>query len=112
MSAYQIPRKGIGEPAPAHLKEVETARSADSSWGVAEEGQSKRRHIHLGLGASASGWALSDRFDRILSPHRRYFGRSRKTLLIVILVVFLCLLALIIGLAVGLKGSKKYDTAP
>lgn len=58
-------------------------------------------------GASAAGWAFSDRLDRMLPPHRRYFGRSRRTLLIVVLVIFLCLLALIIGLAVGLtKGSK------
>jgi hypothetical protein len=46
----------------------------------------------------------------VLPPHRRYLGRSRRTLLIIVLVAFLCLLALIIGLAVGLGGgSKKYD---
>ena len=102
MSTFQIPRKEIGitEPSPAHLKEVETARSTDSGWEVPEEGQTKRRNIHLGTGAR---WALSDRFDRLLPPHKRYFGRTRRTLLIAILVIFLCLLALIIGLAVGLK---------
>jgi hypothetical protein len=107
MSAYEIPRKEIGAPSPAHLKEVDTARSADSGWEIPEEGQSKRTHIRLGAGASATGWALSDRFDRMLPPHKRYFGRSRRTLLVIVLVALLCLLALVIGLAVGLKGSKK-----
>ncbi|KAH7072523.1 RlpA-like double-psi beta-barrel-protein domain-containing protein-containing protein [Paraphoma chrysanthemicola] len=107
MSAFTIPRKEIGEPSPAHLKEVDTARSTDSGWEATETGQSKRRHIHMGMGASTAGWAFSDRFDRILPPHRRYFGRSRRTLLIAILITFLCLLALIIGLAVGLSAKKK-----
>ncbi|KAF2824500.1 hypothetical protein CC86DRAFT_408578 [Ophiobolus disseminans] len=109
MSAHQIPRKEVKAPAPApaHLKEVETAKSANSSWDIPEEGQSKRRRNHLGAGAGATRWALSDRFDRMLPPHKRYFGRSRRTLLIIVLVVFLCLLALIIGLAAGLSGTKK-----
>jgi hypothetical protein len=109
MSTFTIPRKEIAEPSPAHLKEVDTARSTNSEWDIPEEGQSKKKHNYLGAGAGATGWALSDRFNRMLPPHRRYFGRSRRTLLIVILVAFLCLLALIIGLAVGLKSSKKYD---
>jgi hypothetical protein len=108
MSAHTIPRKQVEEPSLAHLKEVDTARSEDAGWEESEAGQSKRRHIHMGMGASATGWAFADRFDRILPPHRRYFGRSRRTLLIAILVAFLCLLALIIGLAVGLGGKKKY----
>ena len=110
MGAPEIPRKDIEEPSPAHLKEAETANTtSDSGWDLPKEGQSKRRHIHLGIGASATGWALSDRFDRMLPPHRRYFGRSRRTFLIIVLVILLCLLALVIGLAVGLtKGSNKY----
>jgi hypothetical protein len=110
MSTYTIPRKEIAQPSPAHLKEVETVKSVESGWNTLGEGQSKKKHNILGVGTGATGWALSDRFDRILPPHRRYFGRSRRTLLIIILVAFLCLLALIIGLAVGLSGgSKKYD---
>lgn len=110
MSTFTIPRKEIGEPSPAHLNEDDTSRSVDSTWDVPEEGQAKAKRKFLGTGTGA-GWALSDRFDRMLPPHKRYFGRSRRTLLIAILVAFLCLLALIIGLAVGLSGgSKKYDT--
>jgi hypothetical protein len=105
MSAFTIPRKEVGPPTQAHLKEVDTARVAETSWDTPEEGPSPKKFGGAGLGAK---WALSDRFDRILPPHKRYLGRSRRTLLIVILVAFLCLLALIIGLAVGLNGPKKY----
>lgn len=110
MSTFTIPRKEIGEPSPAHLKEVDTHRSAESTWDIPEEGQNKKKRNIFGAGTGATGWALKDRFDRVLPPHRKYLGRSRRTLLIAILVAFLCLLALIIGLAVGLSGgSKKYD---
>src|SRR5690349_16340595 len=109
MGAPEIPRKEIGEPAPAHLKEigepapahlkeVETRNTAsDAGWDIPEDGQ-RRRKLRLG-GASATGWALSDRFGRLLPPHKRYFGRSRRSLLIAILALFFLLLALIIGLA-------------
>lgn len=101
----------MSEPSPAHLKEVQTGKSVDSTWDVPEEGQGKRKRGFLGAGSGAGvGWALSDRFNRMLPPHKRYFGRSRRALLIAVGVAFLCLLALIIGLAVGLGGgSKKYD---
>jgi hypothetical protein len=112
MTTFTIPRKEIGEPSPAHLKEVTTSRSVESTWDAPEEAQREKKRKFLGAGTGATAWALSDRFDRVLPPHKRYFGRSRRTLLIVILVAFLCLLALIIGLAVGLSGgSKKYDRA-
>jgi len=111
MSTFTIPRKEIGEPSPAYLKEVTTSRSFESTWDVdvPEEAQREKKRKFFGAGTGA-GWVLSDRFDRILPPNKRYIGRSRRTLLIIILVAFLCLLALIIGLAVGLSGgSKKYD---
>lgn len=113
MATPVIPRKEIGEPAPVHLKEVDTKdSSANESWDIPEEGQSRKKH-HLGIGSSATGWALADRFDRLLPPHRRYFGRSRRTFLLILLALFLCLLALIIGLAVGLsKGSNKPQNLP
>lgn len=110
MSAHLIPRKEVGAPSPAHLKEVEARHTPpESGWDIPEDAQ-KKKYIGLGTdaGASASRWAIADRFDRILPPHRRYFGRSRHTLLIVIGIAFLCLLALIVGLAVGLSGKSKY----
>lgn len=105
MSAFEIPRRAVGAPAPAHLKGVDTAKSVDSGWDIPEEGQGKGRRNHAGVGRR---WALSDRFNQALPPHKRYFGRSRRTLFIIVFVALLCLLALIIGLAVGLKKSKTY----
>jgi hypothetical protein len=105
MNTYMIPRKEVGpstvpaKPAP-DLKN-ETELSASASWD-APEAQTKKKHSPFGASATATGWALSDRFDRILPPHRRYYGRSRRTLLLAILALFLCLLALVVGLAVGL----------
>lgn len=99
----ELPKEGLNEPSPAHMKEIGTSNTV-ITWDAPEEGQSKRRHVHLGAGA---GWAFSDRFDRIIPPHRRYFGRSRRTLLIAVFVAFVCLLGLIIGLVVGLSRKSK-----
>ncbi|KAL6711039.1 hypothetical protein ACN47E_006914 [Coniothyrium glycines] len=111
MGAPEIPAKDVQEPSPAHLKEVETRNTAsDSGWDIPTE--SKRKHMRFGAGASATGWALSDRFDRMLPPHRRYLGRSRRTFLIAVVVLFICLLALIVGLAVGLSKGTKTQNLP
>ena len=108
MNAPAIPRKAVAEPSPVYMKEIDShVTNSDSGWEIPEAGHAKRSH-HVGRG-SAARWAISDRLDRILPPHKRYFGRSRRTLFIAILALFLCILALIIGLAVGLShGSKKY----
>jgi hypothetical protein len=114
MSAPQIPRKPVGGPAPAHVKEVESQNATtDPAWDMPEEEQKKKRYIGFGSSAGAgidaggTKWTFFNRLDRVLPPHKRYFGRSRRTLLIAIVVAFLCLLALIIGLAVGLSSSEK-----
>jgi hypothetical protein len=75
---------------------------------LAEQGQGNKTCFHRGGGPSPTKWALSDRLDRMLPRHKRYCGRSRKTLLIILFVAILCLLALIIGLAAGLSRRKKY----
>jgi len=96
---------------PAYLKEVGTHTTAsDSGWDIPEDGQKKRKHNLAS--ASAARWALSDRLNRFLPPHKRYFGRSRRTFLLAILALFLCLLALIIGLAVGLSKRSKTQNLP
>lgn len=103
----KLPNREVEEPPPAFLKELRTSHEP-TTWEIPEEGQSKRRHMHLGTGAGAGlAWTISDRFDRLLPPHRRYLGRSRRTFLIALLVVFVCLLALVIGLAVGLSNKSK-----
>jgi hypothetical protein len=101
----EVPQRAAEEPAPAQVKELGTSNTA-TPWNGPEEGQKNRNGPLFGAGVgTGAGWALSDRFDRILPPHRRYLGLSRRTVLIALLVAFVCLLALIIGLAVGL--SKK-----
>lgn len=101
----EVPQRAVEEPPPAQLKEFGTSYTT-TTWDAPEETQKKRRGALFGAGAGpGAGWALSDCFDRILPPHKRYLGRSRRTFLIALLVALICLLALIIGLAVGL--SKK-----
>jgi hypothetical protein len=51
----------------------------------------------------------SDRFNRVVPAQRRYFGRSRKTFLLVILGIAILLLVLILGLAIGL--SRKHSSS-
>lgn len=107
MATYDSPK----EPLPAITKENKAEAPLAPDWEVPEEGTSRKQHFRVG--GAATGWAIADRIDRILPPHRRYLGRSRRTLLIGILVVFLLLLGLIIGLAVGLsKKSSKSQSLP
>ncbi|KAJ9635905.1 hypothetical protein H2199_008259 [Coniosporium tulheliwenetii] len=46
---------------------------------------------------------LKTKFNTLLPPHRTYLGLSRRIFLLILSLVFLSLLALIIGLAVGLS---------
>ncbi|KAI5199592.1 hypothetical protein E4T39_06166 [Aureobasidium subglaciale] len=50
---------------------------------------------------------FQEKFDAVLPRSRSYFGLRRRTFLIVVLCAFLALLALIIGLAVGLTKHSK-----
>jgi hypothetical protein len=68
-----------------------------------------RRHgltcgIFTGIETSTCASTLSHRFNNFLPPHQRYFNNhiNRRTLLIMIGITFVSVLALIIGLAVGL----------
>ena len=56
---------------------------------------------------TSSKAAFANKFDSILPPHKRYIGLSRKVFLLVLLGIFLALLALIIGLAVGLSSKSR-----
>lgn len=93
--------EALKEPLPAH-----TNATSGPDWDLPAGGTASKRRNRLG--GSATGWAISDRFDRILPPHKRYLGRSRRTLLIAIAIVLLLLLGLIIGLATGLNKKSKY----
>ncbi|KAF1354012.1 RlpA-like double-psi beta-barrel-protein domain-containing protein-containing protein, partial [Delphinella strobiligena] len=50
--------------------------------------------------------SLKDRFDSVVPPHRTYLGLSRRWFLVAVFCITLALLALIIGLAVGLTGDN------
>jgi hypothetical protein len=45
--------------------------------------------------------------DRVFPPHWSYFGFRRKTVLLVATGIFIMLLALTVGLAVGLTSAQK-----
>lgn len=62
---------------------------------------------HAPITVSPPRPTMMERFDKVLPAHRTYLGRSRRTFLIILLAAFLCLLALVIGLGVGL--SKKHS---
>ncbi len=64
------------------------------------------KEAQAGLPSQAPRPSLKERFDRAFPPYRTYLGRSRRTVLLVLLAIFLCLLALALGLGIGL-GRKK-----
>lgn len=71
---------------------------------AAQQGDGK---IERGVGAGHTNVPLKEGatrlLDKVVPPHRTYLGRSRKTFLLVLLVIALAILALIIGLAAGLS---------
>ncbi|KAF2805500.1 uncharacterized protein BDZ99DRAFT_466491 [Mytilinidion resinicola] len=102
-SPPQVPRKELpptyqrNGPAPEWEAPLETGR--------------KPTNIKLGAFAGAST-TLTNRFNRLIPPHKKYFGRSRRVFLICLGILFLALLALIIGLAVGLGHKKQHRNLP
>lgn len=51
--------------------------------------------------------SLKERFDTAVPPHKKYLGMKRNIFFLALLAAFLALLALIIGLAVGLTQKSK-----
>ncbi|KAF5845281.1 hypothetical protein GGP41_002871 [Bipolaris sorokiniana] len=119
---------GPGFNAPVHhqdaLSEQQKKETAiDDSASSIEQGVTDNQGTEGRWNASGGGFfavitggalvsTISRRLDNFLPPHKRYFNNriSRRTLLIIIGASFILLLALIIGLAVGLSG-KSDDTA-
>lgn len=89
------------EPLPVHAE-----RRYAPDWELPQQGPSKPTRLRFRR--RAVEWAIADRVDRILPPHKRYLGRSRRTLLIFIAVLLLAILALVIGLSVGLTKKSTY----
>lgn len=89
----------------------DSASSIEQSIPDGQGTQGQQRAVRGGvLAGGALGSAISRRLDNFLPPHKRYLNNriSRRTLLIIILAAFLSLLALIVGLAVGLSGKYRY----
>jgi hypothetical protein len=53
--------------------------------------------------------SFTEKFNKRFPAHRRYIGMSRNIFLCVILGTIIVLLALVIGLSVGLTRGSKYD---
>lgn len=51
---------------------------------------------------------LTQAFDGLMPAHRKYCGMSRRLACIVFFSILLCLLALILGLAIGLSMKAGY----
>ena len=85
-------------------------KSVDGDFNLPEWETSSRhkgKHIPAATQESFKDRALSH-FDRVMPPHRTYFGASRRVACIVLAVALLLLLALIIGLAAGLSPHSSY----
>ncbi|ORY11356.1 hypothetical protein BCR34DRAFT_328020 [Clohesyomyces aquaticus] len=102
-----LPAQTKGDPLQAQSKEENPPPQYE---GLEEGTTEKKSRLHVG--GAPTRWAITDRFDRVLPPHKRYFGRSRRTLLIALAVIFLLIMGLIIGLAVGLTKRSKTRFIP
>ena len=85
----QIPRK----PVPSRKAPNSAFESAELPPSDALASPSSRRHWHRPIAVV---------LNEYLPPHKSYVGLSRRNLLFVVLAIGLALLALIIGLSVGL----------
>lgn len=68
------------------------------------------KQVQTGQNSTARGRVFLV-FDRVMPGHRRYFGFSRKIACLAILVVFSILIALMLGLAIGLSQKSRYASA-
>lgn len=90
-------------PEPAHGAQGSDYSAQD--WVVPEEGTTRKRGLHLG--SASTRWAIADRFDRVFPPYKRYVGLKRRTFLLILLGAIIAVIALAVGLGVGL--SKKHQ---
>ncbi|TIA60586.1 hypothetical protein D6C77_04050 [Aureobasidium pullulans] len=103
--APTAPQQPLSEPNTIQIPEWDSNAVHTSKDGVATTSQPGAQH-----GGKA---VLQEKFNAVLPRSRSYFGLKRRTFLIVVACAFLALLALIIGLAVGLtKHSKGGQNLP
>lgn len=97
--APTAPQQPLSEPNTIQIPEWDSNAVHTSKDGVATTSQPGAQH-----GGKA---VLQEKFNAVLPRSRSYFGLKRRTFLIVVACAFLALLALIIGLAVGLTKHSK-----
>lgn len=71
-----------------------------------ESGAPYAAPAYIATPITASRPGLKERFDGVMSPNRRYMGRSRRTVLLGVLGL-VALLVLVLGLGLGLGLKKK-----
>ena len=71
------------------------------------EGRKPGRGVSSRLTRFAPLAALSEKFDTVFPPYKRYFGQSRRTAFFIAAGIFLVVFALAIGLGVGLSSRSK-----
>lgn len=81
---------------------------ADKQVEVPEWEHSGTAAINAETTNHGTGSTLPQKFDSAMPPHKRYLGMKRNIFLLVLLATILALLALIIGLAVGLTQKSGY----
>lgn len=97
--APTAPQQPLSEPNTIQIPEWDSNAVHTSKDGIATTSQPGAHH-----GGKA---VLQEKFNAVLPRSRSYFGLKRRTFLIVVACAFLALLALIIGLAVGLTKHSK-----
>jgi hypothetical protein len=94
------------KPLPAYDAEGKDAFDWEAEQGASKPTRWRFPQCTIGLGTSP----IASRFDRLFPPDKRYFGRfSRRTFVLCIVGLLLAIVALVVGLSVGLtKKSSKY----
>ncbi|MCJ1333233.1 hypothetical protein MMC10_009927 [Thelotrema lepadinum] len=77
-------------------------------WETPNNGVTKE--APYGKTTSSSRFQLRPLLDRHMPPHKRYLGLRRRLFLLVLACIIIALLALIVGLAVGLTLRNKAST--
>lgn len=99
---YQTPDWEIPSPQPKRRSILDRVLPSTATAGAtkAQEGGAAAPAPLAG----ASSATLRQRFDALLPPNRTYFGRlTRRALLLLAALALVCLVALVVGLAVGLS---------
>ena len=102
-----IARKPVPAPAVNPVEETSQAEegtTASVNWEGEAQDQRKEKPPPLAAGDHSNlRQRLDARIDKILPPHRKYGGLSRRSACLVVTGVLLIFLALIIGLSIGLS---------